>query len=276
MGDSLIQGGIGMDQQFGIKDLNNVSIKAVTPFSFGSRSVEAGEPVLYFTNVQISQFDQSATPVTARGGRGNQTHVIWERKNDMIFQLTAGVLTNFGFGLLTNATVLDVGVNDTTLIPKTEILALDSAGQGILESTPSARKPIFCFLYKNQIIQEKMTYSLATKTLSFGVGHSGDNVLVEYYYEYGQAATLYILDKNRFNGTFSLEGKITLKGDTDGLEHTELVTIPRMKIMTSLNLRLGELATPVVSTFNIVAIPTRTSYSDSSVIEFIELQENIL
>lgn len=265
-----------MDQQFGVKDLENVSIKAVTPFNFGDRSVEAGEPVLYFTNVQISQLGQSATPVIARGGKGNQAHVIWERQNDVLFQLTAGVLTNFGFGLLSNARVLDSGINDTILVPRTEIIALDSAGDGELDFLPSGRKPIFCFLYKNRVIQEKMTYSLNTKTLSFGASHSGENVLVEYYYEYGQETTLYILDKNRFNGIFSLEGKITLKGDTDGLEHTMLFTIPRMRIMTNLNLRLGELATPAVSTFNIVAIPTRTSYSDSSVVEFIELQENVI
>ena len=266
-----------MDQQFGIKDLTNVSIKAITPFNFGEKSVEIGEPVLYFNSIQLAQMEQAATPISARGGKGNQIHVIWERQNDTLFQMTTGVLTNYGFGLLSNARVLSSGVNDTTLVPKTEILALDLAGEGILAQTPSGRKPIFCFLYRNNIIQEKLVYSsLTSKTLSFGANHAGDNVLVEYYFEYGSQTTLYILEKTKFSGLFSLEGKMELVGDTDGLRHTVLVTIPKMKIITNLSLRLGELASPIVSTFNILALPGRTPYSESSVVEFTELQESIV
>lgn len=265
-----------MDQQFGIKDLTNVSIKAIAPFNFGDRSIEEGEPVLYFKNVQLAQIEQNATPIMARGGRGNQSHVVWERTNDTVFQMTAGVLTNYGFGLLSNARVLSSGVNDTILVPKTEILALDLAGEGILSQVPSGRKPIFCFTYKNNIIQEKLAYTtLVSKTIGFGVANAGENILVEYYYEYGSQTTLYILDKVRFNGVFSLEGKMELVGDTDGLRHTVLLTIPKMKIITNLNLRLGELATPVVSTFNILALPGKTPYSENSVIEFTELQDSI-
>jgi|LSQX01.1.fsa_nt_gb hypothetical protein len=88
-----------MDQQFGIKDLENIVIKAVTPFKFGARSIAEGEPVLYFDKIQLSQLTQAMSLVVARGGKGNQSHVIWERPGDTTFQLTAGVLTEIGFGL---------------------------------------------------------------------------------------------------------------------------------------------------------------------------------
>lgn len=263
-----------MDQKFGVKDLENVVIKAVTPFNFGNRSVDAGEPVLYFDKVQMSQIDQSASAVVARGGKGNQSHVIWEKTNDVMFQLTTGVLTDIGFGLLINARVLTAGINDTLLVPKTEILALDIDGKGTLSHPPSGRKPIFCFIYKNKIIQEKVSYTdLTSQTLSFGANHAGDNVLVEYYFEYGSQTTLYILDKNRFTNYFTLEGKMELKGDTDGLTHTMLVNIPKIKIISNLNLRLGENAPPIISGFSIISVPQKTPYSDSSVIEFIELED---
>lgn len=264
-----------MDQRFGIKDLENVVIKATTPFNFGDREIVAGEPVMYFDTIQLSQTNQSVTPVMARGGKGNQTHVIWEQAGDVMFQMTAGVLTNIGFGLLTNAQVLNSGVNDTTLIPKTEILALDLAGNADLSYLPSEQKPIFCFLYKNGIMQGKITHSLTLQTLSFGAEHAGDNILVEYYFEYGEKTTLYIIDKNRFSGLFSLEGKMELKGDTDGLTHTMLVTVPKMKIMSNLNLRLGQEVSPTISAFNILSIPQKTPYSNSSAIEFIELEDSI-
>lgn len=195
----------------------------------------------------------------------------------MNFQLTAGVLTEIGFGLLTNAKIMDNGIDDTILVPKTEILALDILGNGELTESPSGRKPIFCFIYKNGIIQEKIAHSgLSEKILSFGADHIGDNVLVEYYYEYGGQATLYIIDKNRFQGLFSLEAKMEIKGDTDGLSQTMLVSIPKMRMMSNLNLRLGQTANPVVSVFNIMALSQKTPYSESSVIEFIQLYDDII
>ena len=41
-----------------------------------------------------------------------------------------------------------------------------------------------------------MSYTdLTSQVLSFGIAHAGDNILVEYYFEYGDRTTLYILDK---------------------------------------------------------------------------------
>ena len=266
-----------MDQQFGIKDLENIVIKAVTPFKFGARSIAEGEPVLYFDKIQLSQLTQAMSLVVARGGKGNQSHVIWERPGDTTFQLTAGVLTEIGFGLQSNARVMSNGTNDTILVPKTEILALNLSGNGQLSQTPSGRKPIFCFIYRNGVIQDKIAHTtLAAKTLGFGENHAGDNILVEYYYEYGDEATLYIIDRARFSGTFSLEAKMEIKGDTDGLSQTMLVTIPKMKIISNINLRLGETASPAVSLFTIMALSQKTPYSESSVIEFIQLTDDVI
>lgn len=169
------------------------------------------------------------------------------------------------------------GIDDTILVPKTEVLALDLDGEGELSQLPSGNKPIFCFIYRNGIIQEKVAYTtLVLQTIGFGVAHAGDNVVVEYYYEYGDSATLYIIDKNRFNGLFTLEAKMEMKGDTDGLSQTMLVTIPKMRILSSINLRLGETASPVVSVFTIMALSQKTPYSESSVIEFIQLQDDVI
>lgn len=265
-----------MDQRFGMKDLENIVIKAATPFNFGNRSVEAGEPVLYFDTIQLSQIDQDAMPVVARGGKENQAHIVWERVGDVMFQMTAGVMTEIGFGLLSNAKILNTGVNDTMLVPKTDVLTIDINGQGTLSYPPSERKPIFCFIYKNKIIHSKVVPTdLTSQTLSFGTEYIGENILVEYYFEYGDKTTLYIIGKDRFNGLFTLEGKMELKGDTDGQAHTMLVHIPKMRILTSMNLRLGENASPVVSGFRCLSIAQKTPYSDNSVIEFIELQESI-
>lgn len=266
-----------MDQKFGIKDLSHVSIKAITPFTLGERSVEEGEPVLYFETIQLASITQDATPIMARGGKGNYPLVIWENSGDVTFQLNAGILSQYGLSLLQNSRIILPPVDDTLLVPYSEVLSLDIAGKGVLTNLPSGRKPIFCFLYTNNLMQDKLAYvNLDVQTLSFGVAHAGDNIFVDYYYEYGSQTNLYMFDKQRLNGTFSLEGRMELKGEIDGLVHTMLVTIPKMKIISSLSFRLGESASPTMSTFRIIAIPTKTTYSTSSVIEFMELQDEII
>jgi hypothetical protein len=55
-----------------------------------------------------------------------------------------------------------------------------------------------------------------------------------------------------------------------------LVTIPKMKIISNINLRLGETASPAVSLFTIMALSQKTPYSESSVIEFIQLADDVI
>ena len=43
-----------VDQYFGIKDLYEVVLRAKVPMQFGTRKIEADEPVLYFENVSMS------------------------------------------------------------------------------------------------------------------------------------------------------------------------------------------------------------------------------
>jgi len=43
-----------IDQYFGTKELHQVVLRAREPMRFGSRHIEAQEPVLYFENVSMS------------------------------------------------------------------------------------------------------------------------------------------------------------------------------------------------------------------------------
>ena len=47
-----------MDQYFGIKELYEVVLRAITPMRFGERYIESGEPVLYFENVMMSALSE--------------------------------------------------------------------------------------------------------------------------------------------------------------------------------------------------------------------------
>ena len=56
------------DQNYGIKELYEVVLKAKTPMMFGSRYIEADEPVLYFENINMAVLSEQSNPIMARGG----------------------------------------------------------------------------------------------------------------------------------------------------------------------------------------------------------------
>jgi hypothetical protein len=71
------------DQYFGIKELYEVVLKAKYPMQFGSRHLEAGEPVLYFENINMALFNEQNSTKMARGGWSNMPRVIWEDRSEV-------------------------------------------------------------------------------------------------------------------------------------------------------------------------------------------------
>jgi hypothetical protein len=74
---------------------------------FGSRYVEADEPVLYFENINISLLSEKNTSIMARGGWANLPQVVWEDRSEVTFSLSEGILSSIGMGILLSADVLE-------------------------------------------------------------------------------------------------------------------------------------------------------------------------
>jgi len=103
---------------------------------------------------------------------------------------------------------------------------------------------------------------------------NGKQYVVDYYYEYGEEALIYTLTKERFNGLFSLEGKFYAKDENEGTNYTNLLYMPKVRIVSDINLRLGERADPAVSTFNIVGLPEQTG-RNSVIVEITRLGTDV-
>ena len=94
------------DQYFGHKELYEVVLRAKTPMRFGSREIEADEPVLYFDNVNMSLLTEQNRPIFAQGGWANLPRVIWDERSEVQFQMTEGVMSSVGMSILLSANVL--------------------------------------------------------------------------------------------------------------------------------------------------------------------------
>lgn len=243
---------------------------------FGNRHIEAGETVLYFDNITMSALSEDSRPILARGGWGNMPRVIWEDRSEMTFAFTEGVINHTSFGILTSAKILSEGVRQVNYLPKKEgPFELDENNQFILEYEPTKDKKFFCYEYDRGLIQKKVEATVEDCTVTVKNGDKTKLYLCDYYFEYGDEVLMYIIEKERFNGTFTLEGKFYTKDENDGINTTNVMIMPKVRVVSSIDLRLGERVDPSVSVFNVIAMPFKTEESNYELMRFITLGEDI-
>ena len=286
-----------MDQYFGTKELYEVVLKAKVPMQFGSRYLEEGEPVLYFENVSMSVLTEQNSPIIARGGWANLPRVIWENRSEVQFTLSEGVMSSISMGILLSANVVETGVSAPLLAPKREgPYGLDEDNCLYLEHwpVPVEKKKTFIFEYARDVAQKKVygerVYGI-TNPLDGSENRPCIRVyedkelrtladltksyIVDYYYEYNEPALTYSIQKERFNGLFTLEGKFYSKDENEGLNYTNLIYMPKVRIVSDINLRLGERADPTMSVFNIIGLPETTTEKRNLILEITRLGADI-
>lgn len=221
----------------------------------------------------MAQLSESSMPRIARGGWANMPQVIWEDRDEMTFSLSEGVMNDVGMGLLFSAKLLTNASRLVTYVPKREGPFFGSKIR--LSAVPSAAKPVFCYEYERDCIQQKVNYSLDGCNLTVEDSSYDKEYIVDYYFEYGKESLLYVIEKERFTGTFTLEGKFYTKDENEGLNVTNVLTMPKVRVVSGINLRLGEGANPTTSVFNVIAMPVKTADSSYTLAEIVRLPEDI-
>lgn len=286
-----------MDQYFGVKELYEVVLRAKVPMQFGSRFLEEGESVLYFENITMSVLQQKTNAIMARGGWANLPRVIWEDRSEVQFVMQEGVMSSISLGVLLSANVATQLDNEgPLLINKREgPFEIQEDARIFLEHWPVEypRRKTFIYEYERDVAQKKI-YGKRIEGLDDGFGVErpclelyqdkaleekadiNKKYIVDYYYEYGNEALIYTIQKERFNGLFTLEGKFYSKDENEGKNYTNLIYMPKVRVVSDINLRLGERADPTMSVFNIIALPeTVSSNKQSLIMEITRLNEDI-
>ena len=298
------------DQYFGHKELYEVVLRAKNPMQFGSRYIEADEPVLYFDNIQISTLSEQNSPIMARGGWANMPRVIWDDRSEVQFQLVEGVMSSVGMGILLSANVLSEQDRQPLYVHMKEGPLVAYEHESTSESETKVCtcvdlkyepiiypvKKMFIFDYENNAIQNKI-YGKKIDNIKDGYQNpvyrielyndknctipakNNREYVVDYYYEYGvkenEEALIYCVNKERFNGLFTLEAKFYSKDENEGQNYTNIVYMPKVRIVSNINLRLGERADPTVSTFNIIGLPETVGDQKNLIMEITRLNGDI-
>lgn len=265
-------------QEMGIKELEHVVLKAKgDEVSLNGRDYEDGEPVLCFRNIQIALLTEDTRVVAAQGGFLNQPRVVWEERTNTTFQFSNGTLNPISLKMLLESKMLK---EDNPRIPYQELIILDGQGQGYLTHEPVSAKEgkIFYQGFARENLQNKIEGKLDEqnrKKFYCGDEYANQEIMVNYYYRSKNSGTIYTLSRERKANLYSLEATFYLKDENDGRLHTGILEMPKVYIMSNINLRMGERADPTVGTFRIMAMPENYDGYDSMVWRMTYLDEDI-
>ena len=261
-------------QEMGIKDLEHVVLKARDYMEIGPYSFVPGEPVLYFRNIQIALLSENTQVVAARGGFLNQPRVVWEDRSDTTFQFSNGTLNQISLNMLLEANMLQ---RQNPLIPMQEIVEVID-GQAYLAHNIDKSKKRFYKIFDAENIQHQT--KLAPISEEGNIVHFEDQnlnttIVADYYFKPKNQPLTYTMNRERKANLYSLEATFYLKDENDGLLHTGILEMPKVYIMSNINLRMGERADPTVGTFRIVAMPENVDGYDSMVCRITYLDDDI-
>lgn len=255
--------------EFGIKELYDVKLKATYPIEIGKRYIEEGETICFFDNIQIANFQEIKSYITAHGGYEDRAHVWWESTKEVNFVMERGIFSKTQFALLSNSRLINIEQGGKILIPARE--EVESNDEGIFELKEN---PYSNFYIYNLETGEKITAYTKLDNKTYQISESYASLIVDYNYEYENGGSVVNIGQRLIKGYLRLEGRTKIKDDVTGQTHTGIIIIPKLKLMSDLSMSLGEKANPVVGKIQGKIIP-ESSRADSRVIEMYFLNDDI-
>ena len=256
------------ENEFSLKELYNVSLKATYPIEIGGRRIKEGETICYFDSIQISNFQEVKSYVTAHGGYDDRPHVWWETTKEINFIMERGIFSKTQFALLSNSKLITINQEEKILVPEREKLETNELGRFTIKEYPAG--PIFVYdLETGERVEVTRFYE---KTYDTNLPYK--TLIVDYNYNYENGGSVVNIGQRLIKGYLRLEGRTKIKDDITGQVHTGIIIIPKLKLMSDLSMRLGENATPMVGQIRAKLFPDGER-TDSRVIEMYFLNDDI-
>lgn len=257
------------NEQFSLKELYDVVIKCTYSMEVNGRKFEPGEVIAKFDEIQISNFQEIKTSVTARGGFDNRARVYWDSTREVQVAFSQGVFSKTQFALLTGAKVIYCAEDDKIEISQRDELETDSNGFLTLSQVPTSK----VFFY-NAETGERMKPEKELEKGKYQFKEQWKTIIADYTFYYNANSSVVKIGRQLTNGFLSLEARTKVKSDGTGNIRTGIIKIPKMKLMSELSMRLGEQSYPVVGTFMAAAVPVGER-GNAEVMEFLLLEDDI-
>ena len=259
-----------MENEFGLKELTDLTLKVTYPIEMAGRIFEPGEVIARFDKIQLANFKEVTSRVSANGGFDNRSHVIWEDPKEIQLSFTQGIFSARQFALLSNARLIDEQDEKGIIISGHYSGESDEEGKILVGKAGISD----VFVYDAKTYEKIIPKSIDFKNGKIVIDFQYKDVEVDFNYRYYEKVTSCILGRKLIQGYLQLEGKSRVKDDITGKTRTAILRIPRLKLVSDLTMRLGREATPVLANFNAIGLPVGGKGS-KKIMELLFLNDDI-
>lgn len=288
------------DNFTGIKELYDVNLRLTQPLDIGGQKFNINEAILSFKTAEIAQIQEQKRHIEARGGYNNNLLIDWEIDKEMNFGMSHGVLSPRSWAILSNSQIKNpqfksVGITEELHIiedekysyvqlkylpnccdikmgaqpnPEFEPLPMGRRKELMLKPLPPSKtKWIFCYDMETgaaikdfQIYYDKLFFQKSYR-----------EVLVDYTFTYEDKIKVLEVGNRLLNGFLRLDGKMSVKDEKSGEVTTAILEMPRIKLSSSLSMRLGKnYDASTVSDFYFVGYPAEEKKGTIAKITFLD------
>ena len=259
-----------MENEFGLKELTDLTLKVTYPIEMAGRIFEPGEVIARFDKIQLANFKEVTSRASANGGFDNRSHVIWEDPKEIQLSFTQGIFSARQFALLSNARLVDKQGEEGIIISGHYSGESDEEGKILVGKEGISD----VFVYDAKTYEKIAPKSVDFKNGEIVIDFEYKDVEVDFNYRYYEKVTSCILGRKLIQGYLQLEGKSRVKDDITGKTRTAILRIPRLKLVSDLTMRLGREATPVLANFNAIGLPAGER-GNKQIMELLFLSDDI-
>ena len=259
-----------MNTEFALKELTDITLKATYPIEMEGRIFEAGEVIARFDKIQIANFRELTSRVSANGGKQNPAHVVWEDTKEVQLTFTQGIFSKRQFALLSNAKLVKSA-------PEEEILVsahFEGESDDKCVIVLGKERITNVFVYDAKTFEKINPIRVDLEKGVIVIDTPYRDVEVDFQYYYSNGVTVMTVGQQLIQGFLQLEGKSRVKDDITGKTHSVILRIPRLKLVSDLSMRLGREAGPLLANFSAIGYPSAHP-RDKKVMEMLFLNDDI-
>ena len=258
-----------MNNEFGLKELYDLTLKATYPIEVEGRKFEAGEVIARFDKIQIANFREIASRVSANGGKNNPALIVWEDTKEIQLSFTQGIFSKLQFALLSNSNLVKSAPAEKILLSAHFTGESDEEGRIQLNKEEVSN----VFVYNAKTYEKLTPKNVDLEKGEIVLDTPYCDVEVDYQFYYTNEVSTMTVGKRLIEGFLQLEGKTRVKDDITGKTRTAILRIPRLKLVSDLSMRLGREAGPLLANFAAVGYPGVGK--DKMVMEMLFLNDDI-
>jgi hypothetical protein len=117
-----------MMDNFGFRELYDVSLKTTYSIELEGRRFEPGETVAVFDKIQLATLDENRSRASSTGGYDNRSLIWWEEVKEVKLRLTQGIFSKKMLALMTNASLINSTTEKSIRVNRRESVETDERG----------------------------------------------------------------------------------------------------------------------------------------------------